>query len=794
MLKVALQNSNQIRIQQLENQIDQEISLLKNMQLEFDKLNEIPNIQPIQIAQIQNPFNQVDQLNLNLIDNKKSDLIQTQQQQYLVQNIDQNQIKNQKQLIKELQQNLDELKQNQNQLKINLNNDEKHIQIYESLALQLDQNIEEINKVSGKEGYQIDVEFENASELKTYMPDYESAFKNINDLEQMMANEGLPLIGKVKTKKQKKSFWGWIVKLVVGVVQIIAGAALTYFSCGAASSIGIGLILEGCIDVFQSIKAAINNEDVDLSQYFKNKLVSLSLTCVLAGSQALIETGQLFKKGAEYAAKNGILNSTKKLLSSEVILGGLKKAGLKAIELNNIKMITGIAQIRESQSDIRQHEQEDEQQIDEEQKKNFKKRIEQMKNSEQLKNQFIFIQRQEQQYQDFLKEIREEIEKSVDQQVRQNHSGIITYLAFIIKSNPQKQTAIENILNKSYLLIDIETKDKIFENASQALVQANFNKQSALNKLNPCLQQILNELFNNVGKHIDEIQVSIFSSIIQKSLDLYSQKIKQEIQDSVKNFQQNQDKLISEINYQRSRLNQEIQSINSEQEQLLNEQQNIQQQQNILNSLRQNLNQYDSNAVNNYNIQAQQLTEQINSYNAKHQLTNLKTQQIKQQQHAFIDQTQYKENLIKQEQADHINLEFLYKQQIICLNQRMQGQQYIQRYQDLLLKMQVFKSDKVTLNSGFQNKAKLQIELTNIFDNCQFSTEIVNYIFSPQFQAEQTQINQLKNQFIQFVIQTTNDRVVMPMLQQSLNKLIKKDIQLAESKIKEFADELNKNK
>ncbi|KAL4506031.1 hypothetical protein ABPG72_013792 [Tetrahymena utriculariae] len=793
-LRVATQNSYQIAIQQLSNQLDQEINLLNNMKIDFAQQIELPNIQPIEFEQIQNRLNQNGNQNLSQLNHLLSNQVQPQQQQYIIQQLKQEQIENQKKLVKELEFKLDQLKKNSTQLEINLSKDEKHLQIYDAISKQLEENLEQLNKINGQKGYEISVEFEKGSELKTYMPDYDSAFKDIRDLEQMLANDGLPLIGKVQTKKKKKKFLGWIAKLVVGVVQIIVGSALTYFSCGAASSIGIGLIFEGCVDVFQSIKAAINNEDVDLGQYFKNKLISLSLTCTLAGSQALAETGQLFKQGAEYAAKNGILNSTKKLLSSEVILGGLKKAGQKAIELNNIKMLGGLLSNRLSQTDIRQESQETKQEINEEQKQNFNKKLEQIKNSQELKNQFISIQRKETQYEEFLEQIRDEIEMRVDQKARLNYSDILTQLVFLIKSNPENTSAIENLINNSYMNIDSQQKDKIFEQASSAIVQANFNKLNALNNLTPCLEQLLNELFKKIDEKLKTQTVSIFQFILKETINQYARNKQQQIDDSKKNFELNQNKFIKESQDQRQIYEQDVQNLNNEQQLLKNDYQNIQQKENQLINMRQNLNQYDQNAVNNYNQQLQQINQQIENYTAKQQQFQSKVQQIENNKQILLDQVKYKNDMIKKELTDLNNHSSSIAQEISNLNLKIQGQQFEKKYQDTLLRLQVFKSDNITLNPGFQNKASLQNELTNLFDNCQFSKELVNYIFSPQFQAEQTQIQQNREKLIQYVIQKTNDRVIMPMLQQSLNKLIKKDIQIAESEIKLLAEKINKNK
>lgn len=69
----------------------------------------------------------------------------------------------------------------------------------------------------------------------------------------------------------------------------MAGAAISFFSAGAAIKFGVGLIIEGASDIVKGVVGLIKG-DFDFKQYLKEKGISLLLTAAFAGTEALKET------------------------------------------------------------------------------------------------------------------------------------------------------------------------------------------------------------------------------------------------------------------------------------------------------------------------------------------------------------------------------------------------------------------------------------------------------------------------------------------------------------------------
>lgn len=83
---------------------------------------------------------------------------------------------------------------------------------------------------------------------------------------------------------------------LISVVTIGIGAALTFFSGGAAAiGLGVPLIIDGIVELFQVGKAMIFGDDFSFKDFIKNKAMSLILTCTFAGASALKEAGTLIK-------------------------------------------------------------------------------------------------------------------------------------------------------------------------------------------------------------------------------------------------------------------------------------------------------------------------------------------------------------------------------------------------------------------------------------------------------------------------------------------------------------------
>jgi hypothetical protein len=76
---------------------------------------------------------------------------------------------------------------------------------------------------------------------------------------------------------------------VLGVVQFLAGCYIMAMSGGAAFSIGISLMVEGIKDMYKSVNSWITGVPIDFKEWAKDKAISLTLTFMFSGTEALKE-------------------------------------------------------------------------------------------------------------------------------------------------------------------------------------------------------------------------------------------------------------------------------------------------------------------------------------------------------------------------------------------------------------------------------------------------------------------------------------------------------------------------
>ncbi len=105
-----------------------------------------------------------------------------------------------------------------------------------------------------------------------------------------------PIIEKKEVKKEKREFWGALLAIALGVVQIVVGAAITFFSTGAAVGFGVRLMIDGAKDILKGINGLISGH-FDLKQYFKEKAIDLLVNIVISGPAALAEIKEMAQKG-----------------------------------------------------------------------------------------------------------------------------------------------------------------------------------------------------------------------------------------------------------------------------------------------------------------------------------------------------------------------------------------------------------------------------------------------------------------------------------------------------------------
>jgi hypothetical protein len=71
--------------------------------------------------------------------------------------------------------------------------------------------------------------------------------------------------------------------MLLGGLQILAGALIMIFTIGGASNFGMGLIAEGIADVIHGAIALAKGEGFDWNEYFQSKAISMALSIACAG-------------------------------------------------------------------------------------------------------------------------------------------------------------------------------------------------------------------------------------------------------------------------------------------------------------------------------------------------------------------------------------------------------------------------------------------------------------------------------------------------------------------------------
>ncbi len=145
----------------------------------------------------------------------------------------------------------------------------------------------------------------------------------------------------VRTQIQKKEpvregAWSSIIGVgCLGLAQMVAGAALTVFSWGAAAQFGMAFISEGVSDLITAAKAGIKGE-FSWKEWGIQKAISIAISLVTAGMGAVKAaakaTGAFVKTAATKAStmicKQGLGQAAKQLIS-ETTKEGLKLAALQ---------------------------------------------------------------------------------------------------------------------------------------------------------------------------------------------------------------------------------------------------------------------------------------------------------------------------------------------------------------------------------------------------------------------------------------------------------------------------------
>lgn len=137
-------------------------------------------------------------------------------------------------------------------------------------------------------------------EIKKSLPEDQDASLYKEEIQEFR-NNGFK--GAIQVKEVKPIDWASVAGLAaIGLAQIVAGAALAVFTCGAGSSIGLGLISEGIGDIITAVKDGIINRDFDWTSYGIQKAISLTVSVACAGLGAIKDVAKTAAAGAKAVA------------------------------------------------------------------------------------------------------------------------------------------------------------------------------------------------------------------------------------------------------------------------------------------------------------------------------------------------------------------------------------------------------------------------------------------------------------------------------------------------------------
>lgn len=187
---------------------------------------------------------------------------------------------------------LDELR-NQLMKKAKSDKDETETDIQEDIEninIQM-KNIREEITVQGNGGI-IGKAFENnhnlkikRNEINKILPESEEISLYEDEMEEIKANG---FIGPFEIQEKKPIPWKNVLSLaVIGLVQMVAGAAFILFTCGLGATIGSAFLSEGISDLITAVQDGIINRDFNWKSWGIQKAISLTVSVICAGVSAV---------------------------------------------------------------------------------------------------------------------------------------------------------------------------------------------------------------------------------------------------------------------------------------------------------------------------------------------------------------------------------------------------------------------------------------------------------------------------------------------------------------------------
>ncbi|CAG9116150.1 unnamed protein product [Plutella xylostella] len=114
--------------------------------------------------------------------------------------------------------------------------------------------------------------------------------------------------------------------LVLGLGQLIAGAALAVYTLGSGATLAMNLITEGISDIITAVKDGIINRDFSWASWAIQKAISITISVVCAGMSAIKDVASTCASGAKMVGQKVV---------NETVKGGFKLVAKKvAVELS----------------------------------------------------------------------------------------------------------------------------------------------------------------------------------------------------------------------------------------------------------------------------------------------------------------------------------------------------------------------------------------------------------------------------------------------------------------------------
>ncbi|MCP3660067.1 MAG: hypothetical protein GY830_07060 [Bacteroidetes bacterium] len=205
-----------------------------------------------------------------------------------------------------------------------------HMNILGQIETYIDRAIGFIDNALSND-WEVDVETESLKEIfEGTETDHTKEIQEVN-------SNGLWELFTLKKRPPPTSWWSIFAVGLLGLGQVILGAAITVFSVGTGSQIGLGLISEGVSDIIAAIKGAIKGGEFSWKEWSIQKAVSLAISIISAGIGAVKDALKATKeavKNTVSAIKTGVTELTKegwKVAAKQVGMAIGKSVGKEVI-------------------------------------------------------------------------------------------------------------------------------------------------------------------------------------------------------------------------------------------------------------------------------------------------------------------------------------------------------------------------------------------------------------------------------------------------------------------------------